>query len=216
MYKNLSTKTVLIAEDDLLSNENLSYMLEKIFENVISSHDGYDAYQQYLKHKPDIIFTDIEMPKVNGLDLVKKIRKIDIVTPIVIFTSFTEKHYLLMAVNLQLFSYIIKPITRSGLNNALEKLNRTFEKKESTYFFLNGELFYDFERKNLQNQDSKVPLTYQESVLLEQFIRNKNMVLNSDMLEQVLDTSQSIQANALKLAISRLRKKLPKDMIKTI
>jgi DNA-binding response OmpR family regulator len=216
MYKIFSNKSILIAEDDLVSNENLSYMLKKIFKEVISCFNGDEAYESYLTCKPDIIFTDIEMPSMNGLNLVKKIRQRDICTPIVIMTSFTHQDYLMQAVNLQLLSYIVKPITKTNFQTLLQTVQKHFELTTPELFYFSATSYYDYLNKIIINDLVKLALTNKEIVLLEEFIKNKNITLQAQFLEDILGYGNADNSNALKLVLTRLRKKLPNECIKTV
>jgi two-component system, OmpR family, response regulator VanR len=213
MSSILLNKSVLIAEDDIVSNNNLTFMLQKYFKRVISSYSGEEAYTKYLEHSPDIIFTDIEMPKMNGLQLAEKIRHSDNDVIIIVMTSFTNEHYLLKAVNMQLLSYIVKPITRTNFKNTIEKIEKKFLSTKQKNFFFTDKLYYDYAKKVIVDNQQNISLTHQEISLLEEFIRNKNVILSNDFLEEVLEIENS---NALKLAISRLRKKLPPKSIQTV
>jgi two-component system response regulator VanR len=71
--------------------------------------------QLYEKYKPDIIITDIQMPKLNGLEFVKRIRQKDKKTQIIIITAFCDKDYLLKAIELGLVKYLVKPVKKKSL-----------------------------------------------------------------------------------------------------
>lgn len=216
MSSTLSNKTILLAEDDVVSNDNLNYMLKKHFKKVHSCYSGDEAYEKYIKHKPDVIVTDIEMPNMNGLKLVEKIRQKDTEIPVVIMTSFTSEQYLLKAVNMYLLSYVVKPITRTNFKTTINKLENYFLLNEKETFFFTPELYYDYAKKVIVESKKEVSLTHQEISLLEEFIQKKNSILSNQFLEETLGSEYSKSSNALKLAISRLRKKLPPESIKTV
>jgi len=216
MYTIFFNKSVLIVEDDKVSNENLSYMFQKFFKKVVSCFDGKEAYETYLTCKPDIIITDIEMPEINGLALVEKIRQKDIHTPIVIMTSFTHQHYLMQAVNLQLLSYIVKPITKTNFQTLLQTVQKHFETTIPEFFYFSSTIYYDYLNKVIVNDLVKIALTHKEIVLLEEFIKNKNTTLHTQFLEDILGYENVDNSNALKLLLSRLRKKIPHDCIQTV
>lgn len=217
MSSYLFNKTILLAEDELISNENVSYVLKKHFRRVISCSNGNDAYTQYLKHKPDIVITDIEMPSMNGLDFIKKVREVETNdTPVFIMTSFTHQHYLLEALNLQPLSYLVKPLTRNSFKVILEKIEKHFMFEKHDLFFFTDDIYYDYNKKIVLNDKKIISLTHQEISLLEMFIQYKNILVSYEDIEIVLDIESSKNYNTIKSAVSRLRKKLPAFMIKTI
>jgi YesN/AraC family two-component response regulator len=118
-------KTILIAEDDRESNDLLSVFLQKQYERVFSAYDGQEAWHLYEKYSPDLIFTDIEMPKLDGLKLIEKIRQHDQTTPIVILSAYSDIQFLLKAIPLQLEEYILKPITFDKIDSFFKKMVTT-------------------------------------------------------------------------------------------
>jgi len=101
-YANL---TLLYVEDDEIIRQNAVEYLSNYCQKVFWAKDGQEALLVYKDKKPNIIITDIEMPRLNGLEMAKRIRKKDKKTPIIIATAFTEKEYLLQAVELQLVKF---------------------------------------------------------------------------------------------------------------
>ena len=112
--------TILYAEDEDGVRKNIAKSLRYKCKNVIEAVDGEEAYNLYKEKKPDIIITDIQMPKMNGLELIKKIREIDTTIPIVVLSAHTEKEKLLQAIKFNLIDYVVKPISRSCLRLAVE------------------------------------------------------------------------------------------------
>ena len=119
MNNELLNLTLLYVEDDEIIRENAVEYLCDYFKEVYQAKDGLEALEVYGAKKPDIIITDIKMPRLDGLAMAKKIRREDKKTPIVITTAFTDTEYLMEAVELQLIKYIVKPITSKKLTEAL-------------------------------------------------------------------------------------------------
>ena len=117
---NYHKYTVLIVEDDSITLENYALVLENMFETVYRAEDGEKAYNLYQKYSPSIMLIDIDIPKLNGLQLLEKIRKEDHNTKAILFTSYSDKETLLKASKLKLTQYLIKPIKNKELFEALE------------------------------------------------------------------------------------------------
>ena len=115
----MTNHTILYAEDETQTRQNYTKILKRDFKEVYSCKDGIEAYEQYLKYKPNILLLDINMPKINGLDLAKKIRQKDKITRIIILTAHLEQDKLLYAAELNLTKYLPKPISRSEYKIAL-------------------------------------------------------------------------------------------------
>lgn len=71
----ISNYKVLYAEDEKEIREIYVNIFKNYFQEVIEANNGEDAYEKYIKHKPDLLILDINMPILNGLDLAKKLEK---------------------------------------------------------------------------------------------------------------------------------------------
>jgi len=87
MYERLKDKSVLYIEDELDVLQNISKLLSKFFNNFYTASNAEDALDIFQEHKIDLLLVDIELPKMNGIDFIRKIRKIDESIPIVIISA---------------------------------------------------------------------------------------------------------------------------------
>ena len=146
-YKNIK---ILYVEDDEIARENGIEYLENYFELIYDASDAIKALQLYEKYKPDIIITDIQMPKLNGLEFVKRIRQKDKKTQVIIITAFSDKDYLLKAIELGLVKYLVKPVREKEFEEALFLCINALEKDETNIIQLDEITFFDtFNKKVL-------------------------------------------------------------------
>ena len=117
----LQTLTVLYVEDDDAIRNSLGTILKKVFKEVITCVDGRDGISNYELYTRDMdvvfdaIISDINMPNMNGLEMVKKIREHDMEIPVVMTTAHGESNYLLEAIKLGVSGYTLKPIDTKEL-----------------------------------------------------------------------------------------------------
>ncbi|WP_368028632.1 response regulator [Arcobacter sp. s6] len=118
----LKRLTLLYVEDDDIIRNELSQLLANFFSQVLVAKDGKEGLRTYLENQDniDIVLTDINMPKYNGIDMVKKIRNIDNEISIIFATAYSDNEFLLDAIKLRVKEYIIKPI---DIRNLLALLN---------------------------------------------------------------------------------------------
>ncbi|MFA7084068.1 MAG: response regulator [Arcobacteraceae bacterium] len=104
-------KVLYVEDDDNIRNE-LGSLLENFFDTVYSAADGQIGLELYKAHKEDIdvVLSDINMPKMTGIEMVKEIRKFDTKVPIMFATAYSDNEYLADAIKLRVYDYIIKPI----------------------------------------------------------------------------------------------------------
>ena len=119
--KSLKEKTLLYVEDEPAILEQYTKFFCNYFFHVFTAEDGLNAKKVYEDKKPDVIILDINLPKINGITLVKYIREKDRKTPIVLLTARSDKETLKSAIELDITTYLEKPITRNALKETLEK-----------------------------------------------------------------------------------------------
>jgi len=101
---------LLYVEDDRDIAEEIEAFLSRVVSKVVYAQDGEEAYSLYKKEKIDMLLTDIQMPKMNGLELISKIRKQDRSIPILITTAYNDTAFLLESINLGVDGYLLKPL----------------------------------------------------------------------------------------------------------
>jgi DNA-binding response OmpR family regulator len=211
--KKLSNYTVLYAEDDSGVRKNVSEMLSLLFKEVYVASDGEEAYELFLKNKPNIVITDIKMPKLSGIELAKKIRKEDEAVQIIVISAYTEVDYMLEAIDLSLMKYIVKPITETKLFEVLKKF--LLLQKNNGITDLKDGWVYNSSRKITICGDKEHELTKKESHLLE-LLLSKNSLITYEEIERELWSDEYMSLNALRLLMKNFRKKLPEGYLKNI
>ena len=107
LAKNIS---VLYVEDEADLRQSVASYLSKIFDSVIVCVDGKDGLEQYKKQKMDIIISDILMPNMNGIEMLKCIKEIHPTQNIIITSAYTQSEFFVDSIKIGVGSYIIKPI----------------------------------------------------------------------------------------------------------
>ncbi len=126
--KILSNYTILYVEDNKEISEEIVFFLRGVVKNIYIAYNGQEGAELYEKHNPDIVITDIQMPIMNGIEMIKTIRsKSEKNTPIIITTAFNEAHHLIEAINMGVDYYIMKPL---NLKELLKNLRKTVEPLE--------------------------------------------------------------------------------------
>jgi len=208
---------ILFVEDEEATRKNYVTYLKMLFSEVYEASDGEKAYQLYKEKKPDILILDVNIPKLNGLELLEKIRENDYTTKAIMFTAHSDKNFLLQAVSLQLTRYLVKPVSRKDLKEALDIAINELLKYSVTpiqKIDLKENYSWSMELKELKHHNTLIELTSKERILLSLLFSYKNRVFSyDDIFEYVWGYNEEISLNGLKNMIKRLRKKLPEDTI---
>ncbi len=106
---------ILICEDEPDTRESLKSILEKKGSEVHTASDGQEAIAKTRQLKPDLLLLDIRMPKVDGLEAAKEIRKFDARTKIVFITGFQSPEISKEAAKYNIAGYLVKPVSTEAI-----------------------------------------------------------------------------------------------------
>jgi len=217
--KNLK---VLYVEDNTNFADETVEILESFFEIVDFAKDGEEAFVKYKKFYKknrkyyDIVITDIVMPNVSGLDLVKNIYEVNSTQSIIVLSAHNDADYLLEFVNLGIEHFMVKPFDLEEITNVIYKVTKKLNPLEDVVNLINN---YSWDKKNLvlYYRDKQLSLTKKETLFVEILADNLQGITKIEAILKVLwPDSKNVSTNMLNPIISRLRKKLPQKLIKSV
>jgi PAS domain S-box-containing protein len=126
---NQSCFTILYIEDDKVSQEITSKVLEKFCTNLIIAEDGLEGFMKFQLNSVDLIITDLAMPKMNGTEFIKMIRDINQEVPIVILSAHITHELLQESINYGIQGYLCKPISQTVLERQIKKIKAKEQKR---------------------------------------------------------------------------------------
>lgn len=206
--------SILVAEDEEELREYLVEYLQLFFKNVYPAKCGQEAYSIYLDKSPDIILSDINMPNLDGLSMISKIREKDLRTKIIIMSAHSDKEKLLRAVELNLVTYLIKPIKLETLKELLFESVENL-KLSSNKVYLGNNMYWNKAESRLYSNAEHIVLKERESMLMELLCSNiQQAFLNEEIFHHLYAKSDKEYSEyAITSLIKRLRSKLPKNII---
>ena len=209
--------TILIAEDEEELREYLGEYIRLFFKHVELAKCGHDAYMRYLDKRPDIILADINMPNLDGLSMIERIRERDKETNIIIMSAHSDKEKLLRAIKLHLITYLVKPIKTDELKKILFDIVDTIHAK-ATRIYLGDGIFWDKKNRILLSKEKEIILNERELMLVELLCTKVNHAFSSENIFYHLFANQSekeFSQHAITSLIKRLRSKLPESLIQS-
>jgi DNA-binding response OmpR family regulator len=212
--KKLRDTKILYIDDETFIRQNAVEYLNFYTDHVYEAKDGQDGLDVYAKVKPDIIITDINMPKLNGLEMVKAIRKRDKTTKVIIATAFLETKYLLEAVELGLVKYLVKPITEDKILPVLRSCLEDFP-QEGSIFYLEEGFIYDKLNHTLFKEQKGIDLTKKEMLFFDLLCSNCKRAVKYEEFNAAVWQGE-MSEDALRSVVKELRKKTSKNTIKNI
>ena len=209
----LKNFTVIVAEDDDEVRKRLKNTLSFYFKKVYEAPNGKTAYQIFLKEKPSLIISDIEMSNGDGIQLVNQIRQIDQITPIIILSAYSKEEYLLKLINLKIDQYILKPAVNKDLFEAISKA-LIIPKDHVLDISLDVQL--NTANNILTYKKKEVVLKKKEKDFLVLLYENKNNITRYNIIQERIWKDKVMTQNALKTFVKELRKKLPVQIIDNV
>jgi len=122
IMKYSSPLKLLYVEDDEMARTSTISILEEFFDNITVAVDGQDGLDKYEQDHFDIIITDINMPRLNGLDMIEKIRAYDNEVFILVLSAYNESGFFMESIKLNVQGYLLKPINTDQFLAVLEKI----------------------------------------------------------------------------------------------
>lgn len=212
----LDNFTVLYAEDEEHIRNNMSSAFNFIFKDILIANDGKEALKLYEDKAPDIVILDIEMPYLNGLEVAEKIRENNKTIPIIITTAYTDTKYFLKAIDLNITTYILKPIMLDKLQNALNKCKEQLQFTDNDSIQINENISYDIKARTLYINEKVTLLTNIEMRFLEYMLKHPNRVISYEELECNIWDENGMSDSAVRSLVRDIRKRIGKDTIQNI
>ncbi|WP_122893274.1 response regulator transcription factor [Arcobacter peruensis] len=216
--------TILYIEDDEVMSNKLKNILEKIYYKVLVAKNGKEAYSIFLEsNNIDLVISDINMPQMNGLEFLEKLRSHDENMPFVFLTGRNESSKMLKAIDLNITNYLLKPIDLDKLLSVLNQIAVKKLKQSNSYqlnediLLIDNEYIWNYSSNTLHKNNKEVELTKKELYLLTLLFSTVNRIYSTnDIIEHIWKESFEIKDynSSLKNLISRLKKKLPSIDIK--
>ena len=197
---------ILLVEDERDLSATIKHVLEISKYDVVCAYDGLQALAKIHEQPFDAIILDVMMPRMNGFDVVKQIRKEGYSTPVLMLTARSEIDDKVLGLDSGADDYLTKPFQVKELLARLRALFRRRSDYVETYTI--GNVTLDHDTFELRAKDS-VRLTSKEYKLMETLIRNKGILLSTErLMDLVWDYDTEAEINVVWAFLSALRKKL--------
>ena len=203
---------ILIIEDDAQLNIAINEFFKIKGFDAVSTTDGLEAIELIDSRHFDFYVLDINIPHIDGLELIKHIRATDIDTPVITITASVDPANLSMAFKLGCNEYIKKPFHLTELNIRVDNLLSLSPPKTIT---LTDELYYDFKSQEFFYQNNPVKLRHKEKRICSLLIKNINNVVPRSTICDFVWEGEIKETYPLRQLLNELRKKLPIDTIQT-
>ncbi len=200
---------VLIIEDDKNLTELLVYGLEEDGFTVDACHDGCEGLLFALQNLHDMILLDRMLPNLSGEEVLKRMRKEGVKTPVIFITALGEPLEKINGLDLGADDYLVKPFDIGELSARIRSVMRRTLDHNTPFLLEFGDISFSEKESKLIHQDKTCLLSKRESDLLSYFMRNPERVLSRlQIIGNVWGPNSEIEDGNLDNYIYLLRKKL--------
>ncbi|RLA82408.1 MAG: DNA-binding response regulator [Epsilonproteobacteria bacterium] len=203
---------ILIAEDNKPLCKEIKKYCECNSHNVVFVYDGILAVEEIEKNNFDLYILDINLPSMNGLDIIKYIRSTDIDTPIIIITASDKLETIQNAYAYGCNEYIKKPFFLQELEI---RIRNVVTKKIEKCINFADDFYYNMKENNFYHNDKIIELRYKEKRFINLLMKNIGSVVKNSLIHDYVWESDIKDNYPLRQLVAELRRKLPLEIIIT-
>ena len=213
---------VLLVEDEEDAREILSFYLDTVFDEVQIACDGEEGLELYEKAYADnktfdLVLTDIQMPKLDGLSMIENITKINENQKFIIVSAYKDEEYLFKSINLNVISYFVKPLEVKNMMEMLKKVkSKVLEDKsnvpvEEVIVKINNTYEYNRKTNLLYRNGELVDLSKKEKLLIEALFKNIKEIKTKEYLKEFIWNDSETSDATMRTVIKRVKDKIVDD-----
>jgi heavy metal response regulator len=203
---------ILFVEDD---KGIVRFVKKGLLENSYTidvAFNGEEGLGLALHRNYDLIILDIMLPKMDGREVLKRLRKMEIQTPVIFLTAKNTEHDIIQGLNLGADDYLTKPFSFNELLARIRAILRRGKGTSSPSLLQIANLILDSEGHRVFRDEIRIELTPKEYTLLEFFMRHPSQIITRTMIsEKVWDYHFDTGTNVIDVHVSHLRNKIDKD-----
>jgi two-component system, OmpR family, response regulator len=205
---------ILLLEDDILLNEIMEEHLQNKGYEVISAYSGDEAQELIYSQKFDLFLFDVNVPVVNGFDLLKNARKNDIKTPAIFLTSLNMVDDIEKGFDSGCDDYVKKPVELKELDIRINNIKRLFNILPDEIIKISPNIYLDRLNLFIKKDKKEIHLAKKECEILLYLINNNNKTVSIEELStNVWSYEDSPNASTVRTYIKNLRKILGEEFI---
>ena len=208
---------LLICEDEEDILNGLAKGLRKLNYYVDTAMDGEEALSLYFESEYDLIILDLNMPKLDGLEVLKTIREDNAESKVIILSARDTLNDEVLGLDLGANDYLVKPFHFRELEARIRVLLRNnYSTNDDTIRIESQDITLYLSKKQVQKGGETISLTPKEYSIFEYLCINRgNLISTGELLEHNIDMNANDASTVIKVHIAAIRKKLGSDVIKT-
>ncbi|MDT8339777.1 MAG: response regulator transcription factor [Sulfurimonas sp.] len=203
---------ILLLEDEFSLRISIKEFLEDMEYEVDDYADGMEAHDAIYSKSYDLLLLDVNVPSMDGFELLQSIRKEGIKIPAIFLTSMIDVQNLNEGYKKGCCDYIRKPFDLLELELRIKQAVKSFYLQNDELMVLGEDVFYDMLKGKLTHCSKEIILRKIEKDILEVLIKNKNSVVSMQMFQDEV-WGDYVEPSAIRVQINNLKQKLPDAII---
>ncbi|MBE7015632.1 MAG: response regulator transcription factor [Ruminococcaceae bacterium] len=207
---------LLVVEDEKHLNKTLTERLTKIGYTVDSCYDGDDAIYYIENTQYDGVLLDVMMPKINGFEVLRRMREKKILTPVLMLTAKDSEEDIITGLDTGANDYLTKPFSFDVLCARVRAMLRVKENVTGSILEI-ADLTVDTTARVVKRGQTAIELSSKEYAVLEYLMRNKGIVVSKEKIEEnIWNYEYEGSSDVIKVYIHHLRKKIDDNFDKKL
>jgi len=204
---------ILLLEDELMLRSSIEEYLEALGHKVIAFGNGEEAYEAIKQDAFDLLLLDINIPKMNGLSLLKALNEIEHAFPTIFISANVDIDDISRAFELGASDYLKKPFHLKELGIRIDKIKKEYEIKNLKHIILSSKYVFSKEEQMLFYNNNVQVLTKKQLQIVTLLCESMGVVVDFEKFRTYVWNDEPIDNASIRAEISRFRKLLKEDFI---
>lgn len=207
---------ILLLEDEFMLRTSIEEYLEASSHQIVGFNNGLDVLKTLEKETFDLLLLDINVPKLSGLELLKKLNSLEIITPTIFISANLDIEDISSAFDLGACDYLKKPFHLKELGIRIARVKKEQEIKSTSHMLLSKKYYFSKDEKLLFFNNSSQTLTKKQLQILTLLCENIGVIVDFEKFRSYVWNSEPVDNATIRAEISRFRKSLKEDFITNI
>jgi len=206
---------ILLLEDEAMLSEAINEYLASLGHRISLFEDGTDALERLKTETFDLLVLDINVPGINGLELLEQLHALKIRTPAIYISALVDIEGISRAYDLGCYDYLKKPFHLKELSLRIDKVMQSCAIPQS-HLKLSKSYSYDAATSTLMCENVTQPLTKRQLQIIDLLARNRGRIVDFDQFRAYIWDEEYVDNATIRAEVSRLKKSLKEDFIQNI
>lgn len=212
LLKNISC---LLVEDDEIAAIAIEQGLKPYCKKIAIANDGEEGLKLYKKYLFDMVITDINLPKINGFEMIREILVFNPTQDFIVITSYDTDDNILTSIKEGAYIYMRKPLSLIELQTHLIMFSQRKIKKNNK-IRLSQNIFLDTQTQIIYKNNQKLFLSPKLNKIFWLLYYNKNNIVSYDNIISYVYDDEETNINTIRMALLRLKKQIGNDLIQNV